>query len=152
MRADFVEWCHTFAESPETLAEEVYDMAKKYITAETAMVTDFHIYANGDNGTLTIYDDDDNSLARVHILEWEGEHNEEVFEKELRILLAEMHKNGHFDSLNIAKPYSFVLTDEDQQSIVDLLIVDDDTIILSEDLLKGFDEEMDEFLKKLLED
>lgn len=30
MREDFVEWCHTFAESQETLAEEVYDMAKKY--------------------------------------------------------------------------------------------------------------------------
>ena len=76
----------------------------------------------------------------------------EVFEKELRNLLAEMHKEGCFDSLNIAKPYSFVLTDDDRQSIVDLLIIDDDTIILSEDLLKGFDEEMDEFLKKLLEE
>jgi hypothetical protein len=97
-------------------------------------------------------DDDDNSLARVHIIEWEGEHNEEVYEKELRSILTEMHNDGQFDSLNIAKPYSFVLTDEDQQSIVDLLIVDDDTIILSEDLLKGFDEEMDEFLKKLLEE
>ncbi|MBQ5730469.1 MAG: hypothetical protein IIV57_02495, partial [Bacteroidaceae bacterium] len=92
------------------------------------------------------------SLARVHILEWEGEHNEEVFEKELRNLLAEMHKEGCFDSLNIAKPYSFVLTDDDRQSIVDLLIIDDDTIILSEDLLKGFDEEMNAFLKKLLEE
>ena len=78
--------------------------------------------------------------------------DEEVFEKELRNLLAEMHKEGCFDSLNIAKPYSFVLTDDDRQSIVDLLIIDDDTIILSEDLLKGFDEEMDEFLKKLLEE
>ena len=97
-------------------------------------------------------DDDDNTLARVHILEWEGEHNEEVYEKELRTLLAEMHGNGQFDSLNIAKPYSFVLTDDDHQSIVDLLIVDDDTIILSEDLLKGFNEEMDDFLKKLLEE
>lgn len=139
-------------ETHDRLQEAIKNMAKEFITAEETKVTDFHIYVDGNKGDVIIMDDDDNSLARVHILEWEGEHNEEVFEKELRNLLAEMHKEGCFDSLNIAKPYSFVLTDDDQQSIVDLLIIDDDTIILSEDLLKGFDEEMDAFLKKLLEE
>ena len=139
-------------ETHDRLQEAIKNMAKEFITAEETKVTDFHIYVDGNKGDVIIMDDDDNRLARVHILEWEGEHNEEVFEKELRNLLAEMHKEGCFDSLNIAKPYSFVLTDDDRQSIVDLLIIDDDTIILSEDLLKGFDEEMDEFLKKLLEE
>lgn len=139
-------------ETHDRLQEAIKNMAKEFITAEETKVTDFHIYVDGNKGDFIIMDDDDNSLARVHILEWEGEHNEEVFEKELRNLLVEMHKEGCFDSLNIAKPYSFVLTDDDRQSIVDLLIIDDDTIILSEDLLKGFDEEMNAFLKKLLEE
>ena len=139
-------------ETHDKLQNAIVKMAKEFITAEETKVTDFYIYVDGNKGDLTIMDDDDNLLARVHILEWEGEHNEELFEKELRSLLAEMHENGQFDSLNIAKPYSFVLTDDDHQSIVDLLIVDDDTIILSEDLLKGFDEEMNEFLKQLLEE
>ena len=138
--------------SHDRLQDAIIKMAKEFITAEETKVTDFHIYVDGSKGDVTAMDDDDNTLARVHILEWEGEHNEEVYEKELRTLLAEMHGNGQFDSLNIAKPYSFVLTDDDHQSIVDLLIVDDDTIILSEDLLKGFNEEMDDFLKKLLEE
>ena len=139
-------------ETHDKLQNAFVDMTKNFITAEETKVTDFHIYVDGNKGDVIVMDDDDNSLARVHILEWEGEHNEEVFEKELRSLLSEMHKNGLFENLNIAKPYSFVLTDDDQQSIVDLLIIDDDTIILSEDLLKGFDEEMDEFLKHLLEE
>ena len=139
-------------ETHDRLQETIIKMAKEFITAEETKVTDFYIYVDGNKGDLTIMDDDDNLLARVHILEWEGEHDEEVFEKELRNLLGEMHKNGDFENLNIAKPYSFVLTDDDHQSIVDLLIIDDDTIILSEDLLKGFDEEMDEFLKQLLEE
>lgn len=139
-------------ETHNRLQEAIAKMTKEFITAEETKVTDFYIYVNGSNGDVTIMDDDDNSLARVHIIEWEGEHNEEVYEKELRSILTEMHNDGQFDSLNIAKPYSFVLTDDDHQSIVDLLIVDDDTVILSEGLLKGFDEEMDEFLKKLLED
>ena len=136
----------------ESLRNAINDMAKKYITAETAMVTDFHIYANGDNGTLTIYDDDDNSLARVHIKEWENVHDEKLFEKVLRGELAKMQEEGIFESINIVKPYSFVLVDEDKEAIVDLLYIDDDTLILSEDLLKGFDEEMNDFLKHLLED
>ena len=139
-------------ETHDKLQNAIVKMAKEFITAEETKVTDFHIYVDGNKGDVIIMDDDDNCLARVHILEWEGEHNEEVFEKELRSLLAEMHENGQFDNINIAKPYSFVLTDDDHQSIVDLLIVDDDTIILSEDLLKGFDEEMDTFLKELLEE
>ena len=139
-------------ETHDKLQEAIIKMTKDFITAEETKVTDFHIYIDGNSGDVNIMDDEDNTLARVHILEWEGEHNEEVFEKELQTILGEMYENGSFDNLNIAKPYSFVLTDDDHQSIVDLLIVDDDTIILSEDLLKGFDEEMDEFLKHLLEE
>ena len=137
-------------ETENRLQEVITKMTKEFITAEETKVTDFYINVN--NGVLTIVDDDDNSLARVHILEWENEHNEEVFEKALRGILNAMNERGDFESLNIAKPYSFVLTDDDRQSIVDLLIVDDDTLILSEDLLKGFDEEMNEFLKQLLEE
>lgn len=139
-------------ETHNMLQDAIIKMSKEFITAEETKVTDFHIYVDGNSGDVVIMDDDDNTLARVHILEWEGELDEEIIEKELRSVLGEMYENRHFDSLNIAKPYSFVLTDEEHQSIVDLLIVDDDTIILSDDLLKGFDEEMDEFLKKLLEE
>lgn len=137
-------------ETENRLQDVITKMTKEFITAEETKVTDFHINVN--NGELTIVDDDDNTLARVHILEWENEHNEDVFEKALRAILNAMNEKGTFESLNIAKPYSFVLTDDDKQSIVDLLIVDDDTLILSEDLLKDFDEEMNEFLKQLLEE
>ena len=139
-------------ETQEMLQNAITKMVNRYISAEESNVTDFHIRVNGENGELTILDDDDNTLARVHIKEWEGEHNEEVYEKELQKLLTKMQREGAFDSLNIAKPYSFVLTDEDGQSIVDLLIIDEDTLILSADLLEGFDEEMNSFLKKLLEE
>ena len=139
-------------ETKEMLQNAIAKMVSKYISAEESNVTDFHIRVNGENGELTVFDDDDALIARVHIKEWEGEHNEEVYEKELQSLLTKMHREEAFDSLNIVKPYSFVLTDEDGQSIVDLLIIDDDTLILSADLLEGFDEEMNSFLKKLLEE
>ena len=134
------------------LQAAIKKMASNYITAEESAVTDFHMKVNRDNGELTILDDDDKTLARVHIKEWEDEHDDAAIEKELQSELTKMQQQGMFESLNIAKPYSFVLTDEDDQSIVDLLIIDDDTLILNADLLEGFDEEMNAFLKKLLEE
>lgn len=139
-------------ETESRLQECIQKMTKKFITAEETTITDFHIEVSGEQGELTILDDENNSLARVHINEWEGVHDEELFEKELRSILGRMHTDKAFDNMNIAKPFSFVLADEDGQSIVDLLIIDDDTIMLSEDLLEGFDEEMNDFLKKLLEE
>ena len=134
------------------LQAAIKKMANNYITAEESTVTDFHMKVNRENGELTILDDDDKTLARVHIKEWEDEHNDAAIEKDLQSELTKMQQQGMFESLNIAKPYSFVLTDEDDQSIVDLLIIDDDTLMLNADLLEGFDEEMNSFLKKLLEE
>ena len=139
-------------ETQEMLQDAIKKMASNYITAEESAVTDFHIKVNRENGELTILDDDDKTLARVHIKELEDEHDDAVIEKELQCELTKMQQQGMFENLNIAKPYSFVLTDEDDQSIVDLLIIDDDTLMLNADLLEGFDEEMNSFLKKLLEE
>ncbi len=139
-------------ETNDRLQDVIRKMTRNYITAEETRVTDFHVKVNGETGDLTIADDDSTPLAHVHILEWEGTHDDAVFEKELRSVLAKMQKNGDFDNLNIAKPYSFVLVDDEEKAIVDLLIVDDDTMMLNEDLLAGFNEEMDNFLKHLLED
>ena len=41
--------------------------------------------------------------------------------------------------------------DEAKETIAELLLVDDDTILVNDELLKGLDKELDEFLKELLE-
>ena len=61
-------------------------------------------------------------------------------------------ESGKLDNLCIMKPYSFVLVDEDRETVAELLLVDDeDTLLLNDELLKGLDEELDAFLKDLLE-
>ena len=50
------------------------------------------------------------------------------------------------------KPYSFVLVDDEKETVADLLLMDDnETLFLNDELLKGLDEELDAFLKDLLE-
>ena len=60
------------------------------------------------------------------------------------------HRRKELENLVILKPYSFVLVDEDKETIEDLLLIDDDIVIAEDGLLQGLDEELDDFLKKLL--
>ena len=55
-----------------------------------------------------------------------------------------------FAKLQIIQPYSFVYVDEDKETIAELLLMDDDTLIVTDGLLQGLDEELNEFLKDLL--
>jgi hypothetical protein len=41
--------------------------------------------------------------------------------------------------------------DDEKETIAELLLMDDDTLLVNEELLKGLDEELDSFLKELLE-
>ena len=54
------------------------------------------------------------------------------------------------DHMAVLHPFSFVMVDEDGETLRDLYLVDDDTIILNHTLLEGLDEELDQFLHDLL--
>ena len=75
----------------------------------------------------------------------------ENIEPGLRSILCRMKDAGDFDKVTILKPYSFVLVDEDKETVTELLLVDDDTMLVNDELLKGLDKELDDFLKELLE-
>jgi hypothetical protein len=121
---------------------------------EPNVVTDIHLQPNQTSGELLLLDDDDEEIASVTIDEWvsyeEDDFNKEV-EHVLGSILAKLKRNGEFDHLSIIEPYSFVFIDEDKETINELLLMDNDTIIVNDELLKGLDEELDSFLKDLLE-
>lgn len=142
-------------QSRENLLDAILSIADNLNKTENAMVTDLYFQVDMSNGVLTIYDDDDNTMAQATIDEWKvTEQSEErsSVEKMLRSELAQMQKVGLFDKINILKPYMCTLVDEKKESIVDLIYIDDDTLILDSELLKGLDQEMDDFLKHLLEE
>ena len=123
-------------------------------SCEQTIVTDFHLQANPNSGELVIYNDDDKELTRTIIEEWtayDGENFNDEVERLLSTLLNEMKSKGTFDEVTVLKPYSFVLVDDEKETLAELLLMDDDTLLVNDELLKGLDEELDEFLKKLLE-
>ncbi|WP_300702549.1 hypothetical protein [Bacteroides sp.] len=121
---------------------------------EQTIVTDIHLQPNQNSGELSIFDDEDEELANATIEEWMTYEGDDFFENAERILstlLCNMKHEGYFDKLIILKPFSFVLVDDDKETLAELLLMDDDTLLVNDELLKGLDEELDAFLKDLLE-
>lgn len=119
-----------------------------------SFVTDIHFLPDSKSGELIILDDEDNELATTTIEEWTNFKQENFYEEveqALSSILKKLNSTESFDKLTILKPYSFVLVDEDKETINELLLMDDDTLLINDELLKGLDEELDSFLKDLLE-
>ena len=122
---------------------------------DETVVTDIHLQPNSESGELIIFDDDDQELSRTIINEWVEYESDDFYTVVDPILRAEVEalkESGKLEKLCLMKPYSFVLVDEDKETVAELLLVDeDDTLLLNDELLKGLDEELDAFLKDLLE-
>ncbi|CDD48533.1 hypothetical protein [Phocaeicola sp.] len=128
----------------------------RYVSGgEESVVTDIHLQPNSESGELVIYDDDDKVLARTIVNEWVEYDSDDfyaVVEPILRTELEALKATGLLEKLSLMKPYSFVLVDEEKETVAELLLVDDEeTLLLNDELLKGLDEELDAFLKDLLE-
>lgn len=144
------------AQSHASIASSLKEAVDKYtVDGERTVVTDIHLQPKQDSGELVILDDDDEELSRTIIEEWVDYSEDDFYTIAERILRGEINKlkeAGLLDNLAVMKPYSFVLVDEDKETVAELLLIDDeDTLLLNDELLKGLDEELDAFLKDLLE-
>jgi len=117
-------------------------------------LTDIFIIYDEENGELSIYDDEENILAKEIIDEQGNLRNDENdFTDILRSVVHEMSDEGLFSSLDIFTPFSVNLANEDFVIIEELATIDDDSVIrLDDDFLKRIDKEFDDFLDKLLKE
>ncbi len=123
--------------------------------ADQPLVTDIYLQPDTDSGALAILDDNDEELAKANIQEWTDLDEEDFYADtatQLRNILQQLQNDNAFEHLDILKPYSFLLIDDDTEIVEDLLLIDDDLLIVNSELLKGLDDELDGFLKHLLED
>ena len=145
--------------SPSTVAS-LHDALNKIVTLYTGeedqlLSTDFYFMPDRDNGRLLITDDNDTEIAQALVPEWAGYTGDDFYTKAEAALLEAIkvaNKDGELERLAVWMPYSFVLVDEDRESICDLLLVDDDTLVVTDSLLKDLDVELNEFIEKLLKE
>ena len=86
--------------------------------------------------------------------EWRGPEAWEKFQDSivgtLRHIIGENRQC--IDAMNVLRPFSFVLADTDGEVVGDIYLVDDENIMISGELMAGLDEELAEFLKKLMDE
>ncbi len=128
-------------------------VAQKFPNSEeTDLMTDIHLRVSQDSGDLMAFDDDGTEITRCVVDEWIENKDDNFNEFVTAFLRQDMIRlKDVVDNLGIMKPYSFVLEDEEGENIAELYLADDDTIIVSGELLPGLDEELDDFLKHLID-
>jgi hypothetical protein len=121
------------------------------VTEEASLLTDIHIRVTQDTGEVMAFDDDERELTRCVVEQWIDNKDDNFYNdvtSALRVVINK-HKDS-IDSMSILKPFSLVLEDDDKETIAELYVVDDDTVIIDEELMAGLDKDLDDFFAKLI--
>lgn len=143
-------------EATDSILQQIERALRKVATKfplneEQAPLTDILIQVKQESGELLVFNDDDVELTRCVVEEWIDNKDDDFYETVQPILKKAIAAlSDTLDNLNILKPYSFVLIDEDRETVADLYLVDDDTLIIDSDLMKGMEEDLNAFLENLL--
>ena len=137
---------------------------------DTDVLTDIHVRVAQDSGEMMAFDDEDREITRCVVEQWIDNREERFYadvtdtlRRELGRLRATQadttlkerkEKSGGrlmADSLGIMRPYSWVLESDEGETLGELFVADDDTVIISGELLEGLDKDLDDFFRKLME-
>jgi hypothetical protein len=127
-------------------------IADKYPSSEEAsQMTDIHIRITQETGELMAFDDDDNEITRCVVEQWIDNKEDNFYNDAASALRSVINKHrDSIDNLSILKPFSLVLEDDDKETVAELYVVDDDTVIIDEELMAGLDKDLDDFFAKLI--
>jgi len=138
----------------QQIERAIRKIAAKFPPKEEAdVMTDIHFRVLQETGELMAFNDDEKELNRCIIEEWINNTDEDFYEQIpaiFRKCLESMKET--IENMSIMKPYSFVLEDEDKETIAELYLVDDETVIIDPDLMEGLDDDLNSFLDNLLKD
>ena len=118
---------------------------------EATVMTDIHIRVSQDSGEVLTFDDDDNELMRCVVEQWIDNKDDDFYDS-VAVMLREgiERQTDLLENLSILKPYSFVLENDDSESLEEPFVADDDIAIISPLSIDSLDSDLDDFLENLL--
>lgn len=120
------------------------------IPQEDAVLTDFYLLVRQESGELLVFDDDEHEITRCVVEEWIGNSSEDFYTAIQPVLQAALKRCAPLlEEMLVLRPCSFVLLDDEQQTVAELFLIDDDTMILGQDLMVGLSDDLDAFWQKL---
>lgn len=131
-------------------------VAERFPQGSEPVLTDIVFRVFPHSGEVRFYDDDDRELMRIVIEEWiHGSRDEEFYQKVTPILrqaIGEVRQEV-VEPMSVLRPFTFVMQDEDGETLTDLYIVDDqETVIISSNLLEDVDQDLDNFFNDLMKE
>lgn len=120
---------------------------------EPSLMSDIHVRVSQESGDVMAFDDDENEITRCVVEPWIDNKEDDFYDKVTSQLRQQMTAMRQVvEGLGVMKPYSYVLEDDDKDSIAELYVVDDDTIIVGGDLMDELDEDLDHFFNQLMDE
>ena len=118
---------------------------------EASVMTDIHVRVTQESGELMTFDDDDNELMRCVVEQWIDNKDDDFYDHVAECIKKSILKQKDaLENMSIIKPYSFVLEDDDCDTLQELYVVDDDIAIIDPLSLESFDSDLDDFIDQLL--
>ena len=121
----------------------------KFPSNAEAVLTDIHLQVKPESGELLAYNDDMEELTRIVVDQWLEPTEENLYdaaENTIKAIIKSLRVE--VEKMSILHPFSFVMMGEDGETMADIYIVDDDTIMIDTQLLKDFDKDLDAFLEQ----
>ncbi|MBP5381234.1 MAG: hypothetical protein J6Y39_05855 [Bacteroidaceae bacterium] len=142
--------------TPQTyqqIERAIRKIAENYPEGTDPVLTDIHLQVKPASGELLAFNDNDDELTRIVVEQWIEATDDDFYEEAASQLCTciDRMRESTIDHMAVMHPFSFVLVDEDHETLHDIYLVDDDTLILGSTLLEGLDEELDQFLHDLME-
>lgn len=128
--------------------------AEKFPASDNpSLMTDIHLRVTQETGELVIYNDDNSEVTRCVVEQWIDNKDENFYKEITSILRRSIEKLKNVtENLGLLKPFSYVLENDDKETVAELYVVDDDTVIIDEELMADLDQDLDNFFQKLLKD
>lgn len=129
-------------------------VVEKFPSSEEAtQMTDIHLRVAQETGELTVFNDDDEEVTRCIVEQWINNSDDNFYEEITPVLRKSLEKNKAIvEGMSILKPFSFVLENDDKESVAELYLVDDEMVIIDPDLMEDLDDDLNAFLENLLKE
>ena len=141
-------------QTQQQIGRAIRKIAEKFPAREDATIlTDIHIRVTQETGELMAFDDEDSEITRCIVEQWIDNKDDSFYDDAANTLRSVLTKHKEkIEQMSILKPYSFVLEDDDHENLCELYLVDDDTVIIDEELMKGLDKDLDDFFAQLMKE
>ena len=142
--------------NPQTIQQiqrALRKVADKFPATADPVLTDIHLQVKPESGELLAFNDDMEELTRIVVDQWLEPTGEDLYEVAATAIKQSISGlRDIVEKMSVLHPFSFVMMGEDNETMQDIYLVDDDNIILDSELLKGLDVELDDFLAHLMEE